>query len=310
MECWGRRRIGETLYRSAVRTRNIYVPHQHPRGARRIVSSLAWEHSPVYHGTVTSCGTLRHPDRSYGSASTWNMNSSHNNIRRTRTRGLSTLIANEEEEANKNDNHHDAIPPPAVQAQLLLDVFGEPVTFLRNTHNKDDDGGDMEETHARTVLQGMADLDTFAMAVVSRGQSCREGNSGNGLTTQAAHSTALAHTRLLRHSVVQLSTNGDSLSSLPRSPMMAVVGVAPLLCQGGLGYVSHLDQLLAQSTSPSIQLVPWARWAASFHKDEDSILSDRERGHLQALHYLLAGQHDAAGLCDSMCEKQAFEATT
>jgi hypothetical protein len=162
-------------------------------------------------------------------------------------------------------------------AQIHLDFFGEPVTFLGGATTK-------------TISNAVAALDGFEIGVVSKGKAFTGGGEEEGLGIQAAHSAALSWSELLRHA---------SIWSKPESsaPMLAYVAVAPMLAQTGVGYIKYVDSLLEQAESgveglPPIQLLSLAKSAAAM-KDHEH-LNPREKSHLRALDCMLRHDHKRA----------------
>ena len=182
------------------------------------------------------------------------------------------------------DPYEQALQELPDGAQIHLDFFGEPVTFL-GVSSKQQEQGDSAITSA------VASLDGFVIGVASKGKSFTGGGEEEGIFVQGAHSAALAWSELLRHASLWNSGRGRS------APMLAYVAVAPMLAQTGVGYVSYVDHLLSKVDSgvaslPPIQLLPLAIEAAS--KKDDDHLNPREQAHLQALHCMLQHDHKRA----------------
>jgi len=79
--------------------------------------------------------------------------------------------------------------------------------------------------------------------------------------------------------------------------MYAVATVAPVLAQAGVGYVKKLDSLLkhVKPAAPGMPIISMHTMTvtAAACKDDKS-LDDRERRHLEALHFLLRQDHISA----------------
>jgi hypothetical protein len=165
--------------------------------------------------------------------------------------------------------------------QMELDFFGEAVTFA-GLSSKDE-----------PTKNARAGLDGFLLCVVSRGLSCVGGGDEAGLEPKSAHAAALSWAECLRHAAVWNAT-GQTKSA----PMLAVVAVAPLLAQAGIGYLRHLDSLLKQAKPglpglPTIQLYEIAK-AAIERKNDAEKFNKRERLHLLALECLMREDHPTA----------------
>lgn len=186
--------------------------------------------------------------------------------------------------ARENDLPEDTSRLPKF-AQLQLDFFGEPVTFLNST-----------QVSNEGTTNAMAALDGFLLAVVSKGKTCIGGGGEAGLEIKSAHAAALSWSELLRHAAVWNQTPGPK-DDRPIAPMLAVVSVAPVLAQAGSSYVKHLDTLLkhAKLGAPGLSVIQMYELAveATAHKQNDK-LNVRERMHLQALDYLLRDDHPSA----------------
>ena len=154
--------------------------------------------------------------------------------------------------SSQNTSLDDSTSLPK-RGQLELDFFGEPVTFLGLS--PDD-----------KTQNAMAALDGFLLCVVSKGKTCAGGGEEAGIEVKSAHSAALSWAECLRHAAVWNQEGERS------APMLAVVAVAPVLAQAGIGYVKHLDTLLKQAKPgapglPIIQMHEIAARAVS-HKDD------------------------------------------
>jgi hypothetical protein len=146
--------------------------------------------------------------------------------------------------------------------EVHFDLFGEPVTFFS--------GEDVDAA--------MAAMDEFVVALISKGNTCSDGGDEEGLSTQGAHSAAIAWAELLRHAAMWHAS----------SPMLAVAAVGPLLAQANVGYLRTMDSLLKQvdsGVSVPVSMLDIATTAASMRDDER--LTTRERRHLEALHHML-----------------------
>eukprot|EP00934_Nitzschia_sp_Nitz4_P000326 Nitzschia sp. Nitz4//scaffold260_size33533//26353//28686//NITZ4_007882-RA/size33533-processed-gene-0.3-mRNA-1//1//CDS//3329544692//326//frame0 len=169
-------------------------------------------------------------------------------------------------------------------AQIHLDFFGEPVTFF-GVDKTESKGSDYNIDNA------VASLDGFVIGAVSKGKSFTGGGEEEGVSVQAAHSSALAWAELLRHASLW-NRAGRS------APMLAYVAVAPLLAQTGVGYIRYLDKILStvdsgvDELSSPIQLLALAQQAAL--KKDDEHLNSREKAHLQALDCMLRHDHKRA----------------
>lgn len=165
-------------------------------------------------------------------------------------------------------------------ARLLLDFFGEPVTFLG-----------VPESDKKSTSNAMAAMDGFLLAAVSKGKSCTDGGDEAGLEVRPAHSAAVSWSEALR-----FATMWNQPDRVTSAPLLAVVTVAPVLAQTGVAYVKHLDSLLKHTKAipglPPIQMIDIATWAVS-NKSNKS-LNSRERMHLQLLECLLRDDHQKA----------------
>lgn len=164
-------------------------------------------------------------------------------------------------------------------AEMHLDFFGEPVTFLGRSE-------------ADKTQSAMAAHDNFQLTVVSKGKSCIGGSDEEGLELKSQHAAALAWSEALRFAAVW-NQEGTKKSA----PMLAVAAVAPLLANAGVAYTQHVDSLLKQSKSgapglPPIQMIQIADCAVI--RQNDSSLNVREREHLKALSCLLNDEHKMA----------------
>mmetsp|Transcript_19458 Transcript_19458/g.30023 ORF Transcript_19458/g.30023 Transcript_19458/m.30023 type:complete len:504 (+) Transcript_19458:1-1512(+) len=177
-------------------------------------------------------------------------------------------------------NHTNDVPSISIEPQM--DLFGEPNSFL----------GVHENTKRAAMVHSAAEaLDTFLVAVVTKGSSASDGGDEEGVSTMSAHSSAIAWTDIVKHSAMW-NTKPSSSSRVAAAPMLAVVAVAPLLAQTGVEYIRHVDTLLAQTTQPSVQMVSMASIAITM-KDHPH-LAPREKAHLQALDCLLHNDHPRA----------------
>jgi hypothetical protein len=180
--------------------------------------------------------------------------------------------------SSQNTSLDDSANRPK-SGQLELDFFGEPVTFFGLS--PDD-----------RTQNAMAALDGFLLCAVSKGKTCAGGGEEAGLEVKSAHSSALSWAECLRHAAVWNHEDEKA------APMLAVVAVAPVLAQAGIGYVKHLDTLLKQAKPgapglPTIQMYDIAARAV-FHKNDTQRLNVRERIHLLALDYMLQGEYPTA----------------
>lgn len=166
------------------------------------------------------------------------------------------------------------------------DFFGEPVAFLTSARPVASSPSLRKSQSIGQIVDALSSLDTFILAVVTRGKSADGGGDDEGIPAQAAHSSAIAWSELLRH-----ARHWNADSGLCAAPMLAVAAAAPLLAQAGSRYVCHLDTLLSR-TSDQIRLVPLAM--AAVRRKYDPNLSPRERYHLHAMHHLLHNEHSKA----------------
>lgn len=169
---------------------------------------------------------------------------------------------------------------PAVVPELDLrtDFFGEPITFLVPGENTD-------------IGIAVNAMDEFIVAVTSKGNSCSGGGDEEGLSTKAAHSTALVWAELLRHAAVYHSS----------APMLAAAAVGPVLAQANVSYLCTLDSLLKQVDAQvpvMVNMLGMARTAAAMKDDEQ--LTPRERQHLKALHHML--RHERRQALETLLE--------
>jgi len=187
-------------------------------------------------------------------------------------------------------------------AQIHLDFFGEPVTFLADNGNND----------SKDIAPAVASLDGFLIGIVSKGKAFTGGGEEMGINAQSYHSAALAWSELIRHAVVwnnyaSFSTTDDNSCCCP---MLIHAAVAPVLAQSGAAYVHHLDQIL-QHVDPGIEgltepisLLSLAEKAVANLNDNNgynidhtaklSSLTTREVAHLTALKCLLRNDHRRA----------------
>jgi hypothetical protein len=167
------------------------------------------------------------------------------------------------------------------ESQVQFDFFGEPVTFSGLT-----------QSNTATSIKAMAAVDSFQLAVVTKGLTCYGGGEEAGLETQSIHAVAMSWTEALRFTTVWNQANTKQ-----SAPMLAVISVAPVLAQAGTAYVKHLDTLLKNTKPvapgfPIVQMYDTAQRAASAMNAIH--LNDRERLHLRALAYLLKDEHATA----------------
>jgi ribosomal protein L44E len=216
--------------------------------------------------------------------------------------------------AHKRQNEHDndeqssQSRPKQDQIEKLtkhmeLDFFGEPVTFLYGTSE-----GDSEHI-TKVRSNSIAAMDGFLLCAVSKGKSCTAGGDEGGIEVKSAHSAAVAWTEALVHAMIWNQDENNprhkpsakvylSAASTMIAPMLAVVAVAPVLAQTGIAYVKHLDLLLTQAKSripglPPVQMIDMARNAVQYKQDKEHF-HERERMHLQALHFLLINEFPTA----------------
>lgn len=178
-------------------------------------------------------------------------------------------------------------------AQIHLDFFGEPVTFLQ----------DDESTASNDITTAVASLDGFMIGIVSKGKAFTGGGEEMGINARAYHSAALAWSELIRHAAVSNNTGCVC-------PMLIHAAVAPVLAQSGAAYVHHLDRLLQHVDSgveglpDPVSLLSLAEKAVERLNEDDgrsfdqiakaSSLTTREVTHLTALKCLLRNDHRRA----------------
>jgi hypothetical protein len=154
------------------------------------------------------------------------------------------------------------------------------------------------------ISSAIASLDGFIIGVASKGKAFTGGGEEDGVSTQSAHSAALAWAELLRHAAIWNKaddSNGNSTSpttpEITAAPMLIHVAVAPILAQTGIAYFHHLDSLLRQVDSgvedlPPISIVDLARRAVA--TIDNAFLNSREKAHLKALDCLMRQDHRRA----------------
>jgi hypothetical protein len=188
-------------------------------------------------------------------------------------------------------------------AQIHLDFFGEPVTFL----------GDDGKNSSKDITPAVASLDGFLIGIVSKGKAFTGGGEEMGINAQAYHSAALAWSELIRHAAVWNDYGSSSNSTTDascRCPMLIHAAVAPILAQSGAAYVHHLDQILqhvdsgVEGMEEPVSLLTLAEKAVANLNDnngyntdptaERSSLTSREVTHLTALKCLLRNDHRRA----------------
>jgi hypothetical protein len=232
--------------------------------------------------------------------STASQNDADNNETLQRT-SISENVARTIAELQSKNPYDDALARLPDGAQLHLDFFGEPVTFL----GADRPSVVSHRQHKDTLSSAIASLDGFLVGIASKGKSFTGGGEEYGLSTQAAHSAALAWSDLLRYAALWNEYPSDPINADKRrqAPMLVHVALAPLLAQTGVAYLHHLDQVLKQVDSgiessdgqlKHISIWNLAHQAAAMHNHED--LQPRERAHLQALDCMLRHDHRRAML--------------
>ena len=170
-------------------------------------------------------------------------------------------------------------------AQIHLDFFGEPVTFL----------GD-ESGSSKDIAPAVASLDGFLIGVVSKGKAFTGGGEEMGINAQAYHSAALAWSELIRHAAVWNNSGPNG----GRCPMLIHAAVSPVLAKSGAAYLHHLDQILqhvdsgVEDLTEPISLLALAEKAIENLNDEQPPLTSREVTHLTALKCLLRNDHERA----------------
>jgi hypothetical protein len=208
---------------------------------------------------------------------------------------------------SRNDSLDDALAALPNDAQLQFDFFGEPVTFTGVSPND-------------STMNAMAALDGFILAIATKGKTCTGGGGEQGLEMKSAHASAIAWAELLRHAKVWNSAGNDqegegnstddnppktatssaaSASKSPQkfAPMLVVAAVAPVLAQAGTGYIQFLDKLLMHGDSlvpgmGPLQMMPLMQSVVA--RKDDSVLNDRERLHLEALHLMIKYDFETA----------------
>jgi hypothetical protein len=209
----------------------------------------------------------------------------------------------------------------------LEDFFGERVTFFLQsppTAGPEDNASAADATRKK-YLQRINDaiqaLDAFQLNVITRGKSnFSEGGDSDGDSIQASHASAVAWADLLVQAFAFHKSSSTTTSPTNRSrmstnflacPMLTVVAVAPLLCQTGVQYVKYLDKCLRATIASSgstasefsfllmIQQTLQQLQYCNHNKNDNnnsqlllsSLLSPREKLHLEALHLLMQDRH-------------------
>lgn len=218
-------------------------------------------------------------------------------------RYLSTVFSNNsEDEPTRRNPLEQALAELPEGAQIHLDFFGEPVTFLGVPKGNSTSTLRTTARPVPDIASAVACLDGFLIGVATKGKAFTGGGEEEGLSVQASHSAALAWAELLRHAAIWNSGSNNTTNPTKSTPvgavMLSYVAVAPLLVQTGVGYVQHLDRILQHADTgvdglPSISLLQLARDAASY-RDRDDWYNPRERAHLRALHCLLQQDHRRA----------------
>jgi len=225
----------------------------------------------------------------------------NNNKNPLQRSGVSENVARTIAELQNMNPYDDALAMLPDGAQIHLDFFGEPITFLGANRPSDLS----QRQHKDTLTSAVASLDGFLVGVGSKGKSFTGGGEEEGVSVQAAHSAALAWSDLLRYAALWNEDTSTSkkdeaanATTVRQAPMLVHVAVAPLLAQTGVAYFHHLDQVLKQVDSgietsdgrlKHISIWDLAHQAATMHDHED--LQPRERAHLQALDCLLRQDH-------------------
>jgi len=190
---------------------------------------------------------------------------------------------------------------------------------------------DAKKPDLQRINDAIQALDTFQLSVITRGKSnFSEGGDSDGDSVQASHASAVAWVDLLiqalafhkssstTHSTSTTNNNNTNTSSTNflACPMLTVVAVAPLLCQTGVQYVKYLDKCL-RATIPSssttgsefsfllmVQHTLQQLQYCNHNNNNDnnnnnnnqllllsSLVSPREKLHLEALHLLMQDRH-------------------
>mmetsp|Transcript_33937 Transcript_33937/g.49693 ORF Transcript_33937/g.49693 Transcript_33937/m.49693 type:complete len:818 (-) Transcript_33937:246-2699(-) len=187
--------------------------------------------------------------------------------------------------------------PKLVKQEVFTDFFGEPITFL-SPH---------PSSSIPSPVEALAIMDFYIQGTTSKGLANTKRTKGGdeyGLSTLAAHSTALTAVEALQMATLWNDKNGSSC------PMLVAAVISPIIATAGLGYLQRLDTLLqstsahfSPNTTPTIpilhpplaplQLLPLAQNTISEHLSS-SVLTPREKHHLQTLDYLLQEKYDCA----------------
>jgi len=155
-------------------------------------------------------------------------------------------------------------------------------------------------------------IDTFAMVVLSRGNSADGGGDDEGISQKAAHSSAIAYADLIQNVLAWCPTPPSSSSSSVEDdatvqphvvcavPMLVATAFSPIIAQAGSAYFQHLSGSYLfppSSTTTTTTTIPTnllliVQAAASLRNSPH--LSKREQFHLLALHYLVNNEHRRA----------------
>ncbi|KAG7346561.1 hypothetical protein IV203_005629 [Nitzschia inconspicua] len=184
----------------------------------------------------------------------------------------------------RKDPYEQAIAELPEGAQIHLDFFGEPVTFI-GANEKRPTTTSSNKGSKGDVASAISALDGFVIGLVSKGKAFVGGGEEQGVRVQAAHSAAIAWADMIRHAVVW---NTDAAANGKSAPMLVHVVVAPLFASAGVAYVRHLDELLSQVTRTGVE--SWCSRISlmeltnrAIARKDDPWLTSREKAHLQAL---------------------------
>lgn len=243
-------------------------------GTSTILTPIIIASDEVRHFSTTS------QNNNENSKSNSNSNKQHQPQQQTPTDKVSMTIARLQQQHNPYD---DAIARLPHGAQLHLDFFGEPVTFLGADRPSVVNKREQEDT----LSSAIASLDGFLVGVASKGKAFTGGGEEDGVSVQAAHSAALAWADLLRFAALwnqetlTTTTTSETMKdagTTRQAPMLVHVALAPLLAQTGVAYLHHLDHLLRQVDSgietADDKLKHNSIWdlvhrAAAMHENED-----------------------------------------
>jgi hypothetical protein len=292
-------RNGYDVLRCAVSTTVTVRSGSSPSPRQRLHQHNAWHHHNLRHGN----NHQRFLSVSSSSSEDENFKRNEENRRRQQQQQMQLTPV--------QDPLERALAELPKGAQIHLDFFGEPVTFL---------GDDGSTNDSKDIAPAVASLDGFLIGIVSKGKAFTGGGEEMGINAQAYHSAALAWSELIRHAAVWNNYGAGSSSSKEtadaadtshcRCPMLIHAAIAPVLAQSGAAYVHHLDQLLqhvdsgVEGITEPISLLSLAEKAVANLNDNNvynsdpkakrSSLTSREVTHLTALKCLLRNDHQRA----------------